>query len=294
MKKAILFFCLGEMYWEFARFVPYFIWKRRKEFKKRKDIDFIVLTQPENFDMYGRYADILIPFRLKDNLKYKPNCFRLDNLELDKYNSIIKLFKNQFKDRYDILETVYPNITKRQYLNKNQYPQNKMIFDYKPRLANLEVVQKYLNEKPVVILGPRYRKGLRRNWPYWNELYELISSNQKLMDKYNFVICGKSPDYIPDEKNKFIDINFMEQNINTSLIGLTIECMKKSVLTIGSQSAIPNISLLFKVPVLEWGHQKQLHTVNYNIKRTKVTFLEDMKYKISPNIVYKEMLKLLK
>ena len=147
-----------------------------------------------------------------------------------------------------------------------------------------------MNEKPVVILAPRYREGFKRNWPHWTNLYDLISNNEMLMKKYNFVIIGKDPDYIPDSLNRFFDINMIEQNINTSTIGLTIECLKKSVLTVGSQSAIPNISLLFGVKTIEWGHQKHLHTVTYNIKKTKVTFFEDAKYKISPDTIYKEIL----
>jgi len=291
--KAILFFMAGELYWEFGRFVPHFIWKRKKQYKE-KNIEFIVLTRPENFDIYGQYVNILVPFRLKDNSKYKSNCFRLDNMSQEEYLAIIDVFKNQFKDRYDILETVYPNISKKQYLNKNQYPKDKMRYEYLPRISNLELIKKYTDEKPVVILAPRYREGLKRNWPYWNDLYDYISNDKKLLEKYNFVICGKSPDYVPDDKNRFLDINKIEQNINTSLIGLTMELMKKAILTIGSQSAIPNISLLFGVHALEWGHQKQLHTVNYNVRKTKVTFLEDMKYNISPKIVYQEILKILK
>jgi len=294
MTKAVLFHMSGEMYWEFGRFVPHFIWKRKKQYKKQDDVKFIVMTRPENFDMYGRYADILVPFRLKDDTKYKPNCFRLDNLKQEEYISIINLFKKQFQDRYQIIETIYPDITKKQYVNRNQYPKDKMSYEYLPRKANLEMIQKYMNGKPVVILAPRYRHGFRRNWPYWNQLYDMIWETKKLTDKYNFVICGRYPDYVPDQKNRFLDINKMDQNINTSLIGLTMECMKKSVLTIGSQSAIPNISLLFGVHALEWGHQKHLHTVTYNIRKTKVTFLEDLKYEISPKIIYHEILKILK
>ena len=293
MKNAVLFFMAGELYWEFGRFVPYFIWKKIKQYKD-KDVEFIVMTRPENFDMYGRHANILVPFRLKDNIKYKPNCFRLDNLSQEEYLGIINLFKNQFKDRYNIIETIYPNIIGKEYLNKNQFRKDQTRYDYLPRVSNSEMIKKYMNGKPVAILAPRFRDGFRRNWPYWNDLYDLIYNDQNLTSKYNFVICGRSPEYVPDKQNRFLDINNFDQNINTSLIGLTMECMKKAVLTIGSQSAIPNISLLFGVHALEWGHQKHLHTVTYNIRKTKVTFLEDLKYKITPEKVYSEIIKILK
>jgi hypothetical protein len=294
MQNAVLFFMCGELYWEFARFVPHFIWKRTHQYKKRKDVDFIVMTKPENFDMYGKYASVLVPFKLKDDGKYKPNCFRLDGISQPQYKQIIDVFKSQFQDRYKILETITPDISKHQYVNKNQFPKNKMDYTYQPRSGNKDVIEKYMNGKPVVILGPRYRTGYKRNWPYWNELYDLIWENEILRNKYNFIICGKDPDYIPDQKFRFMDINKFEQNINSSLIGITMECMKKAVLTVGSQSAIPNISLMYNVPAIMWGHQKQLHTVTYNIRRTKVTFLEDMKYDIQPETIYTEITKLLK
>lgn len=293
-ENCIISFTASEMYWEFARFAPYVIWKRQKEYKNRKDIKFIVITDPTRFDIYGKNASILVPFRLKDQKKYRPNCFRLDNMTKEEYLAIIQSFKSQFEKRFNIVEMIYPNISKHEYLNKNQFPRDRMSYNYLPRLANEEVVKKYLDDKPVVILAPRYREGFRRNWPYWNDLYDLISNNKSIIDKYNFVVVGKPPDYVPDNKGRFLDINNFEQNINTSTIGLTIECMKKAILTIGSQSAIPNISLLFGVHALEWGHQRQLHSVTYNVRRTKVTFLDDNEYKIKPNIVYQEMLKILK
>jgi len=293
MKNAVLAFMTGELFWEFGRFAPHVIWKRLTQYKDRKDVDFIVLTDPERFDIYGKHVNILVPFRLK-NSNYKPNCFRLDNMSVEDYLSIIELFKDQFKDRYNILEVIYPNIVGKNYVNKNQYSENQKSYNYSPRSTNSEIIQKYMNGKKVVILAPRYREGFRRNWKYWNELYDLIYTNKNLIEKYNFIICGKNPEYVPDKQNRFLDINNFDGNINTSLIGLTMECLKKAVLTVGSQSAIPNISLLFNVQALEWGHQRHLHTVTYNVRKTKVTFLDDPKYEIPPKIIYNEIIRILK
>ena len=69
--------------------------------------------------------------------------------------------------------------------------------------------------------------------------------------------------------------------------------LKRSIFTCGSQSAIPNLSLLQKVEVLEFGHQKSLHTKTYNVKNTKVTFLNDPKYQIESKIVFKNLRKIL-
>lgn len=294
ISKAVLVGpCIGEMYWEFGRFAPYVMWKREREYKS-SNIKFIVLTRPGMFDLYAGCASIFIPLSIPgDGTIYKPNCFRLDDFPDDAYNFIVKTFYNKYAKDHKILEHIKPDISRKKFLNKNQFPKNKMLFDYYTRQENILTIEKNTEKKPFVILGPRYRKGMKRNWPYWQQFYDLVFSNQDLFQRYNFVICGKDPDYVPDKYDRFIDVNKLNTNSGVSLIGLTIESMKKAKLTIGSQSAIPNISLLFKVPVLEWGHQKYLHTIEYNPFKTKVTFIEDMDYNIKPETIYNEMLKLL-
>ena len=115
------------------------------------------------------------------------------------------------------------------------------------------------------------------------------------MNNFNFIICGKDPDYLPDVKNRFNDLNQIEQNINTSLIGLLMSLLKRAFYTVGSQSAIPNISLLYRVSALEWGNQKEYHVNEYNILKTPVTFIEekDKTFKTPPNVIFDNMKKLL-
>ena len=292
--KAILFNCIGEFYWEFARFAPYFIWKRKAQYRDRKDIKFIVMTRLDRFDLYGMYADILVPMKIENDIHYNQNSYRMDGYSLDEYQRLLNLFRSNFEDDFDIIELIYPDISKAMFAKKDQYKMREMLFDYRPRADNSLLVEKILNgNKKNIIISPRYRSTInKRNWPYWQEFYDMIW-NSSLKDRFNFIICGKSPDYIPDKDNRFVDINKIEQNKNTSLAGILMEVVKRSCFTVGSQSAIPNISLLFGVEVLEWGHQKQFHTIDYNIKNTKVTFLEDFDYKISPEIVFKKMCELL-
>ena len=110
-----------------------------------------------------------------------------------------------------------------------------------------------------------------------------------LNNSYNFILCSKAPDYIPDKYSRFLDLNFIHTDLDCSLSGLLIEVMRRSILTVGSQSANPNISLLLGVPALEWGNQKILHTVDYNIKNTRVKFIEDKDYSISASEIYNQM-----
>lgn len=291
-KRAILVGpCIGEMYWEFARFVPHIIWKRKYQLKD-EDVDFVVLTRPDRFDMYGQYVNVMVPLRIDESL-YKQDCYRLQDFPNNYYDELLRVFRNQFSHRYKIIEHVYPKIGK--WDDKNQYPKNRLNFEYLPRKENYDIITKEIpNHKPIVVLAPRFRSGVKRNWGHWQTLYDLIYSNEELMNNFTFVICGKNPDCVPDNKERFYDINNLPNGIETSLIGYTIEIMRRSCLTVGSQSAIPNISLLFGVEALEWGHQKYLHTQEYNIMKTKVTFFDDPKYSIDPNVIFKEMTKILK
>ena len=282
---------VGEFFWEFFRFVPHIIYNKNT---KHKDTKIIVLTREDRFDLYGLYADILVPMRIENDEKYNQNSYRLDGYSSNEYNEMIDLFKSTFANDFDIIEVIRPDISKGMFARKDQYKPNQMIYDYRPRPSNRIMVENFLGtNKKNIVIAPRFRTTInKRNWPYWQELYDMIW-NSNLKDKFNFVICGKSPDYIPDKYNRFMDMNNIPQNINTSSSGILIEIMKRSIFTIGSQSAIPNISLLFGIEALEWGHQKQFHTIDYNIKNSKVTFLEDFEYKISPQIVFKKMYELL-
>ena len=170
-----------------------------------------------------------------------------------------------------------------------------MIFNYAPRQKNYDLVHKYLpNEKPLVVSVPRYRAGFKRNWKRWHDFYDCIVKDEFLMDSYDFIICGKKGEYVPDPKDRFLDMNKIKLEDGASLIGLLLVIMENSVFTFGSQSAIPNISLLYKVEVLEFGCQKNLHTKTYNIHNSKITFVENRGYDIEVREIFKKFRGLLK
>ena len=280
--------CVGELWWEFFRFAPYcFYWIL---VNNKRHLPMIVFTRPDRFDIYGKDASILVPLRIEgDGTRYVQNCFRMDGLPYEHYKYLVKTFRDKYSQKYNIVKHFYPDIDKKQFLNKEQFPTKLRNFVYNPRLQNKVELDKYIdNSNPVVVIAPRYRKVLSRNWPYWQDLYDLIA-NSNLMDKYNFVICGKDPDYIPDKYSRFYDLNYIEPVDGISLIGLTIELFNRAKLTIGSQSGIPNISLLMRVPVIMWGHQKHYHTVNYNIRKTRVNFIDDPKYDCNPEIIFETL-----
>jgi hypothetical protein len=296
MEKAVLFGpFVGEMYWEAARFAPMLPFYKKNTYKG-KNVKFIILTREERFDLYGCYADILIPLRIEGDYQNKqPNCFRLNNYPIENYHKLASKFKNRYSKRFNVIKHIYPDVSKKNFLNKNQYLKQNMIFKYKPRKENYELVESYISDnKPLVILAPRFRKGFKRNWGNWLAFYDRLAADKFLNDNFRFIICGKPGEYVPDEKKRFYDMNDITVGKSSSLIGLLLVVMEKSVFTFGSQSAIPNISLLYGVEVLEFGCQKQLHTKTYNIRNTPITFIENKQYDISVDKIFPEFKKLLK
>jgi hypothetical protein len=276
---------VGELYWEAGRFAPMLsnIYQKYRKTKK-KHPKYIVLTREDRFDLYGRFADILVPLRIPGDYEDKyPECFRLVGLAESKYKEIVKQFKEKYKEKYNIIKHVYPDIRKGQFVKKDQFPQSEMLFDFKPRQENYDIVENFLpNDKPIVVLSPRFRKGFKRNWNHWPEFYDMIIKDDTLTRDFHFIICGKKGEYIPDPKKRFLDLNDMILGKASSLIGLLLVILEKAFFTFGSQSAIPNLALLYKVDVLEFGCQKMFHTKTYNIHNSPITFIVDKRYNIPP------------
>jgi len=279
---------VGELYWEAGRFAPMLPYMIRNG-NKNKDIKYIILTREERFDLYGKFADILVPLRIPgDYDTKKPNCFRLNGLKPPDYLKIAEDFYAKYRDRFHIIKHIYPNVTKGKFVNKNQYPSKKMCYEFQPRQENYDIVNSYLpkNEKPLVVLAPRFRTGFKRNWNYWPDFYDRVFNDKELMRDFNFIVCGKKGEYIPDEKKRFLDLNDMKIGETSSLVGLLLVVMENSFFTFGSQSAIPNISLLYNKEVLEFGCQQKLHTKTYNVKNTPITFIDNRQYDIPPKKIF--------
>jgi hypothetical protein len=295
MKKAILLGpCVGEFFWEFFRFAPLLPNLRLKKYKN-SDITYIVLTRKERFDIYGRLAHILVPLQIPGDFKNKwGNCYKLMGLKQHEYLEIAKIFRKKYAKKYNIIDHFYPDITKAVYCNKNQYPKSKMTYRWFPRARNEELVESYLpKDKPLVVISPRYRGDLKRNWPHWEKFFDMVASDLYLMKHFNFILCGREGEYIPDKQKRFLDLNDIQLDDDSSLAGVLLATMSRAFFTFGSQSAIPNISLLYGVEALEFGNQKMLHTVTYNVKKTPVTFIDDHKFNIDPKVMYKKFKQLL-
>ena len=127
-----------------------------------------------------------------DFTKYRGNCFRLDNYPIDEYKKVAHAFNVKYNKQYKIVEHIYPKISGKQFLQKNQYPKNQLYAKFKPRVENRKLVDKFIpRDKPWVVISPRFRKGFKRNWNHWQKLYDMIFRihNSKLLP---FLKCVNS------------------------------------------------------------------------------------------------------
>jgi len=284
MKKAILTICVGELYWELARFVPYVIWRKKQE----PDLDVIVMTREDRFDLYGEYTTRFIPISIEgDCYTKKAECFRLNGFSNQDYLNLLNQQYKLLMQEYEQVERVFPKLEK--FANAGQFDRTQLSYDYRPRNENKVAIESLDFKKPIVVVAPRFRESISRNWIHWKSFFELLKTEKD----FEFVLCGKDPEYIKD--SELFDLGNVKQIENTSLIGYSIELIKKAVLTVGSQSAIPSLSLLLGTPVLQWGHNRiNLMTDEYNPTKTKCTFMDDHKYSRSANDIFNELKKVLK
>ena len=84
----------GEVDWEFYRFAPHSIYLKKQD----PTIKIIVLTRKERFDLYGKYANILVPLNIKNENEYKSSAFGLIDYKTEYYYTIKKFFYEKYNN----------------------------------------------------------------------------------------------------------------------------------------------------------------------------------------------------
>lgn len=282
-EKAILAGHVGEFGWECLRIAPHILWKKRVQYENK--INLVLYTREDRLDLYGNDVNILVPMTETGSA----DCFKLNGLSDEKYLETIEKLKIEISEIYDVVETVFPAIENRRYTEKEQYPETEKVYDFQQRASNTKLFNSFVpSHKPLIVIAPRFREGFPRNYPHWIDFYDYLYSDHYLQ-KFTFVFCGKEGEYIKDDITSFYDINVIPQKSDTSLVGLAMAAIKRAVLTVGSQSGIPNLSNLMGTPTLQWGNEKVRHMKTYNVKNTKTIFIDDPEFNVKPKIIIQEM-----
>ena len=256
MKSAILFGpFIGSLEWELYRFAPHVNYLS-KETSKHK---IIVLTRQERFDLYGQYANILVPLRIgsKDIEEYQER-YSLKTIDPKVYKSIGLFFYNKYKSRYKISHHIYPTIENSMHLLKWQNLRHQMNYNFKPRNKNVELV-KNINKDVFLDLSN-------------------VDSDEKKMYIFNILDNFDYSFIDSDEVDKKVDVE-----VDSSKLGCTICLIKKCKFVIGNiESPISHLAILLKKPLISFGSKltdDEIHLLNplktriiqtNNLKRRKL------------------------
>jgi hypothetical protein len=150
------------------------------------------------------------------------------------------------------------------------------------------------HSKTNIILLPRYKFGAkyteRRNWgkDNWKELLN------KLVDhtNYNIIVAGKYGQVYDFMYQTERVVSLVSENDPLERILYALNA-PNTALAVSSQSFLGKLALLQNVNTIMWGHQKQRHQVDENWSsdpKISCTFIEDMDYNISPDVIYEHII----
>ena len=244
---------IGELSWEFYRFAPYIIHLK----KENPYTKLIVFTRPTRFDLYGKYADILVSLNLSD--KNNQCYFTIKGFTQSRYESLIRLFVDKYKRRYKIREQIYPDISSFCYKLKWQFPRELMDYDFKPRKINAEIVDEYIKGEDIVLINSQLTKDLDQ------------------------MIYLESIGYFPIFIDMFYDYVQSEKRKTFSFIGCVIELLRRCKFVVTNfNTDIAHLSLLVGTPIIHIGESILSDTVSLlNPGRTPVIIVDEIKTGVS-------------
>ena len=217
---------IGELTWELLRFAPYIIHLK----KNMPETILVVFTRPFRFDLYGQYADILVPLKLPFDNEEKQHCFTFRDLSYKNYDNLVSALSNKYKNKYNIIRHIYPHIKYFYSKVKWQFPRGEMDYDFRPRMENVRIIDNYVNTDSVVFVNFNFSEGI------------------------NLVSHLESKNCFPVFANMFSETILLEKKLGCSFLGCLIELLKRCKFVITKfNSYVANLSLLVGTPVISIG-----------------------------------------
>ena len=206
---------VGELSWEFFRFAPFMIHKK----KENPNIPIIVFTRNSSFDLYGSYADILVPLRMPNDVNLTRECFRLEGLATKDYNRIGRQLFMQYKKRFDIIKHYYPDVRSWRYKLKWQYPRRLMNYDFQPREKNKQIGGRLVRYNDIIV--------------------------DNIVEEY-----FKHPEVI-NSMDLFAKITNKTNDYDSTYLGCLIESLKMCRFVVGNlESHLSHLAILLKKPLI--------------------------------------------
>lgn len=238
---------IGSLEYEFFRFSPYAIYLKKIDPLTK----IIVLTRPERFDLYGQFANILIPLQVDSNKQQID--FKVDGFNIKKYRHYVEWFKEKYSIKYFIIDHFFPSIEDYRYKIKWQFPRLQMDYDFRPRQKNIDIVNK-LNLKDQL---------LDLSWILDPEIKKLVK-NELINEKYVFT----------DLEELVLEIQDQVDNINTTILGCIIEVIRKTSRIIGNLSSpLSHLGIVMKKHLITINESYDYDTIKLlNPFHTAITY----------------------
>lgn len=206
----------GEVSWEYFRFAPYAIHLKKTNPGKQ----LIIMTRPERFDLYGHYADILVPLIIKNEEIYKQSAFKLLGFDINMCQKICDVFRLTYKKKYRLDDCYIPDFTSLRYKVKWQFPRSKMDYEFLPRRENMKLVNNLIGKRKIIFTDTGYT-------------YET--------DKYVVITM--------EEFNKFI-LPYID-NKSITYLGCLIHLLRNAKFVVSNlKSDVGKLSILLKTPLI--------------------------------------------
>jgi len=213
---------IGDPRWECLYFCGYVLY-----LVTSKNLGLVVCTRPDRFDLYGRYADILVPLQFQES-KSLFKGFTDTSVSNSRYHVYAKKFASYYQKKFDVVKHVYPEISDFSSLVKWQFPRHQVNYSFRPRKKCYSRVRHLLDDMNVFV----------------SFNYEFVS------DQFNVVT---SDDLVFD-----FDLTF-------SYLGCLIEVLKRCIFSICDITSIEaQLSLLVGTPVIstELISEERLRLIN--------------------------------
>lgn len=234
---------VGELDWEFFRFAPYAIHQK----KENPDIKLIVFTRNSRFDLYGNYADILVPLRIPNDVNLTRECFRLEGLSNRSYNIIKRRFASQYKKRFQIIKHVCPDINSWRFRLKWQFPRRNMDYDFKPREKNKRIARRMVRHNNIIV----------------------DNNSVAYLDKPEFI----------NSMDLFARITNQTNDYDSTYLGSLIESIKICRYVVGNfDSYLSQLAVLLKKPLLCIDNKMPLDKIGImNPLKAPIVFADNIK-----------------
>jgi len=259
---------VGSISWEMYNFAPYAIYLKKED----PATQLIVYTRPDRFDLYGSYANTLIPLRIKNDNSTYHHKFALNGLDINSYKKMAGMVNRKYKPYRDIQHHIYPNISGNSHEVRWQFPRSKMNYDFKPRQSNEVLIDKLVGDDKIIFID---LSGF-----YFEESFYFLTKLDKLFDKNISFICYNPCNVDCDllfSSRKIINLHKFNHKDNTSIIGCSIVAIKKAIMTISMNfSEISHLSLLLGKKLYLCRNYDPEFVKLINPNNTKISLVDDL------------------